>query len=320
MRGFFNTRKQEAAVRKQITTFEIPKLIHFIWFGSMLNDRHQPHIINTKKQNPDYQIFIHTDSKTMKIDDYKKLQEFCQQQGINLVNLADAKEDKFSNLCHILPELGRKKWARASDLARMTILYLHGGIYLDTDLQPFKGFGTLRCKTGMLQFISPKPEDCKAPVVNIYFMAAIPRHPIYQACIKSMNWNYQLANTFADKEKWMNSDDGADEGEICKIITAYLTGAALQEVIYGSLNEKWLTHIKFGLESFVKIVLDGSWHASGPADMEARKAFFAYAAKSEELQKAELSKLCQQAKLELNALVRNQSVASPAQNSSPSPQ
>lgn len=85
----------------------IPKVIHYCWFGG--NEKSEiikQCIASWKKYCPDYEII-------------------------------EWNESNFDiNCCQYVKEAYEaKKWAFVSDYARYKIIYEHGGIYLDTDVE-----------------------------------------------------------------------------------------------------------------------------------------------------------------------------------------
>jgi len=92
----------------------IEKKIHGVWLGRMKPSTVEERIANWKEVCPDYEIIIWSEDN---FDINKNL--FCKQA------------------------FEKKKWAFASDYIRLNVLYNHGGIYLDSDvevLQPFDKF------------------------------------------------------------------------------------------------------------------------------------------------------------------------------------
>lgn len=90
----------------------IPKKIHYCWFGGKpLNQLGEKCLASWKKYFPDYEII-------------------------------EWNESNFDfNCCQYVKEAyTAKKWAFVSDYARYKILYEHGGIYFDTDVEVIKSF------------------------------------------------------------------------------------------------------------------------------------------------------------------------------------
>lgn len=85
----------------------IPKKIHYIWFGgNPLPPLAERCIASWEKYMPGYEI-VRWD------------------------------ESNFDTDCcdYVREAISVKKWAFASDYARFKILYEHGGVYLDTDVE-----------------------------------------------------------------------------------------------------------------------------------------------------------------------------------------
>lgn len=91
---------------------EIPKKIHYCWFGGKpLDELGQKCLNSWKKYFPDYEII-------------------------------EWNESNFDiNSCQYVKEAYQgKKWAFVSDYVRFKILYKHGGVYFDTDVEVVKSF------------------------------------------------------------------------------------------------------------------------------------------------------------------------------------
>ncbi len=85
----------------------IPKLIHYCWFGKKRLSSNSIRCINSwKKYCPDYEI-IEWNEENSKFD-----------------------ESRFATKA-----FSEKQWAFVSDYMRLKIVYEHGGVYLDTDVE-----------------------------------------------------------------------------------------------------------------------------------------------------------------------------------------
>lgn len=103
---------------------EIPKIIHYCWFGKgKIPKKTRKYIKSWKKWCPDYEIKCWTE------DDFD-------------INMCSFTKQAYKN----------KKWAFVSDVARLYILKNYGGIYLDTDVQIIKNLDILRKKGNFLGF------------------------------------------------------------------------------------------------------------------------------------------------------------------------
>lgn len=88
----------------------IPKKIHYVWLGGgPLPAKDVGFIEGWRKLNPDFEILRWTE-KDVDVERYP------------LLRLA----------------LEEKRWVLASDVIRMIVLYEHGGVYLDTDVELIK--------------------------------------------------------------------------------------------------------------------------------------------------------------------------------------
>ncbi len=85
----------------------IPKKIHYCWFGGRPLDELAQHCIATwKRIHPDFEI-IEWNERNAPIDDNAYVKDAFEQ----------------------------KKWAFVSDYVRSKVMYDHGGIYMDTDME-----------------------------------------------------------------------------------------------------------------------------------------------------------------------------------------
>lgn len=93
----------------------IPKKIHYVWLGPRpLPKKDAEYVAGWKKLNPDFEV-LQWSEKDVDVEKYP------------LLKLA----------------LKEKRWALASDIIRMAIIYREGGIYLDTDVELLKPLAPL---------------------------------------------------------------------------------------------------------------------------------------------------------------------------------
>ncbi|MBR2215110.1 MAG: glycosyl transferase [Selenomonadaceae bacterium] len=106
----------------------IPKIIHYCWFGGKpLTAEAKRYIATWRGLCPDYEIIEWNE------------QNFDVTQNIYCREAYEA-----------------KKWAFVSDYARLKVLYDHGGIYMDTDVEVVKSFNDLLDLNGFMCFESKK--------------------------------------------------------------------------------------------------------------------------------------------------------------------
>ena len=123
----------------------IPKTIHYCWFGrNPLPESARKCIASWRKFFPDYEII-------------------------------EWNEDNFD--VHAIPYTSQayeaRKYAFVSDYARFKILYEHGGIYFDTDVEVIRPFDDILARGAFMGFeIDPKSGDtsagCVAPGLGLY--------------------------------------------------------------------------------------------------------------------------------------------------------
>lgn len=133
---------------------EIPKVIHYCWFGrNPLPELAKKCIESWKKFFPDYEI------KEWNEDNY------------DVNKIAYTKE-----------AYEAKKYAFVSDYARFDILYQYGGIYFDTDVEVIKPFDDI-LKNGPFmgsERNGTESENAKIAVAPGLGISATPNMPIYK--------------------------------------------------------------------------------------------------------------------------------------------
>lgn len=106
------------------TSTLIPKTIHYCWFGgNPLPNQYKEWMKSWKKICPDYEIVEWNE------------------------NNYDVHKNEY-----ISGAYEAKKWAFVSDYARLDIIYEHGGIYLDTDVELVKNLDELLYAKGFMAF------------------------------------------------------------------------------------------------------------------------------------------------------------------------
>ncbi|MBQ0439801.1 glycosyltransferase family 32 protein [Providencia rettgeri] len=139
-------------------TINIPKKIHYCWFGG----------------NPLPEIAIQC------LASWKK---FCPDYEI--VQWDESNVDLFS--CMFLKQAyNAKKWAFVSDYVRLKIIYENGGVYLDTDVELLSSLDPFLSNEGFMGF-----EHDKLYFVNTGLgFGAIPKNPL----IRLLMNNYENTN------------------------------------------------------------------------------------------------------------------------------
>lgn len=100
----------------------IPKKIHYCWFGnSEIPEQFRQYIDSWKKFCPDYEIIEWNESNY------------------------DVTKNKYMHQAY-----ENKRWGFVPDYARLDIIYTHGGIYLDTDVEIIKPLDDLLSLSGFV--------------------------------------------------------------------------------------------------------------------------------------------------------------------------
>ena len=105
----------------------IPKKIYYVWFGKKpLTEKIKQNIRTWKKFNPDFEI-IQINEENFDISKYSFVKEAYHH----------------------------KKWAFASDVARLDTIYNHGGFYFDVDVEMVKSLTPLLKEKSIWALESP---------------------------------------------------------------------------------------------------------------------------------------------------------------------
>lgn len=130
----------------------IPKIIHYCWFGNNpKSDLNKQCLDSWHRVMPDYQIKEWNETNWPLDNDYSK-----------------AAYDK-------------ELWSRLSNYVRLQVLFLEGGIYLDTDVEVIKSFDTLLQHECFLGF---QQEQQNADWVNNAVLGAQAGHQFLNRCME----------------------------------------------------------------------------------------------------------------------------------------
>lgn len=144
---------------------QIPKKIHYCWFGGSSIPKHLQKCIDSWKEHcPDYEI-IRWDESNYDVGKNNYMRQAYE----------------------------REKWGFVPDYARLDIIYHHGGIYLDTDVELLKNIDDLLYQEAFCGIHIRKYVD-----LGLGF-GAIPHHPL----IKEFRDYYDTVD-FINKNNEMN--------------------------------------------------------------------------------------------------------------------
>lgn len=137
----------------------------------------------------------------------KKIIHFCWFGNANMGELAERcmsswstyapdfeikrwDESNFTSNTNAFAQAKRKKqWAFMSDIARLEILYSHGGVYLDVDVELVKPLDSVFAKGNLI--IGFESEFIGAGVI-----CAVPGHPLIKSLIDRLEHHSHITNEF----------------------------------------------------------------------------------------------------------------------------
>lgn len=133
-------------------TIQIPKKIHYCWFGkNEIPSRYREWMKSWKKYCPDYEIIEWNE------DNY------------------DVTKNNYMREAY---ESG--KWGFVPDYARLDIIYEHGGVYLDTDVELVRSLDPLMHQDGFIGF--------QETGVNLGLgFGAVPHNPVIRCMLEDYN-------------------------------------------------------------------------------------------------------------------------------------
>merc|ERR1711879_1007380 len=111
----------------------VPKLMHAVWLGTPLPGKHALHVLKFAQLNPSWAIYLWLDY-VLEANEATILKAVSDK--IHIMVLKDHSH-RFENRGHIC---SNDNYAGKSDLIRLEVVFMYGGIYVDLDTIPFKGF------------------------------------------------------------------------------------------------------------------------------------------------------------------------------------
>lgn len=181
----------------------IPKIIHYCWFGrNQISSDYQHYINSWKRFLPDYEV------KEWNEDNYD-------------VNCIPFGKEAYEV----------KKYAYVSDYARLKILYKHGGVYFDTDVEVIKSIDDILANgawMGIEKHISaPEADD----MVNVGIGFAVePHHPIIREVM-----------SFYENTHYIFPDGHMEQIPIVPVVTKVLQKHGMPSKIDKPTNIKGIT-------------------------------------------------------------------------------
>lgn len=112
----------------------VDQKIHFIWLGRIMPEKNKDVVKQWRNINPDYRITVWLDEKTVSEEE---LRDFIKEMITCDIKVKDITRENVIHDC-IRHELDKEvpNYGMASDMLRLSILTMKGGIYLDSDVLP----------------------------------------------------------------------------------------------------------------------------------------------------------------------------------------
>lgn len=126
----------------------VPKTIHYIWVGSRsLGLKYLKNLANSAVLNPRHKVILWLDRAAHKkeidlLDLFKNITDRPAGAVVFGMVQDEAKRMRNWDIIHRLNSSSKPNTigAALSDILRLELLYLHGGVYLDIDIRIFSGF------------------------------------------------------------------------------------------------------------------------------------------------------------------------------------
>lgn len=181
----------------------IPSQVHLIWVGSTLpNESNRPyrrHLHQWRTLNPHWTVNLWINSEDMSAQDWHYLTLWTKQKNIRLRSI-----DEFwhhpSLGAGICEAYAAQRYASVSDILRVLILSIEGGLYVDFDVQPIVlcaaavPFGAAFC-------LNLEPERVRSVVPHAVLMMS--EHPFAEALILQLECNLHLFRKMS--QGWANN-------------------------------------------------------------------------------------------------------------------
>lgn len=226
----------------------VPGYAHIIWVGSEFSTpKHRERALKwkemTKKNH--YQVILWTDRDDFSKAENGEMLEWCQQNNIALLNIADVFSGNSELEEEYQLELMRANWAGVSDIVRELIEERFGGLYSDVDTWPAKEIPLIEIKNdyGLLLNIDAYYEDLRGnATINNDILASIPHAKGVKKIIQTIQELYAMTanEVFKSMSTLMEGSINyatdypfVDAGMFFKARTMYLAGPVMIREIFG---------------------------------------------------------------------------------------
>lgn len=159
-------------VKKNYLNYEIktvPKILHFIWIGSIIPNKYIDNLNTYVNNNPEYIINLWVDRN------YE-----CSIDGVQIINISSIDIINKHEL-NMVDNYGAK-----ADILRLEILYKYGGIYSDIDSKSLKPFDDVFLKDTVTYI-----ESCWNNLCNA-FLCFSKENEFIRYCIECLPYSYKM--------------------------------------------------------------------------------------------------------------------------------
>ena len=159
----------------------IPKILHYVWIDfenpsvdAPLPEKHLRNLATCAAINSDYDVRVWNMSAILGL-------------------LNDMPE--FDGYAQLLDAFRRSKPITMTDIARLAILYVHGGVYLDTDILCVAGLQPLISGANGADVLLPEASFSFFETVNNFFIASRPGSDFLLFCLQNVRPSHHVSLT-----------------------------------------------------------------------------------------------------------------------------
>eukprot|EP00939_MAST-03C_sp_MAST-3C-sp1_P001720 g1720.t1 len=210
--------------REASPSLRVPRIVHQIWIGSSLPEKFR--VLRAKW------IALHP-LWTFRLWDDVAIDSFCLHNRANY----DA----------------AKNYGEKADIARYEILYTFGGVYLDTDMEPYKSLDASPLSLNFnFDFYAGIANTGTVELNNAIF-GSRPGHPVLRECIRRIETSQ---STSLDNQELPSNLKVMKTPELLNMIKAFLPAKQLMAPKVVSRDDPWFTIVRTGPGMFTRAFMD----------------------------------------------------------------
>lgn len=189
---------------EEIRRHKVPANIFQCFNHRVLQDDYYRSISSTIRLNPTYEYYfydtyecrrliarelnIHGINNFASTDEKNRSEKFDAESSISEVSVHNDNREISDFGTRVLNAYDKLiPGAYRSDLWRLCVLYVYGGVYLDLKLHPTHGFNDIIDEEASFVMAVEEPQSTNfRPSMLTSFIASVPRHPFLLACIEAI--------------------------------------------------------------------------------------------------------------------------------------